>query len=58
MAAGLGCSTLCVLGHNGDVLHPRFTRGESFNEVSDIFRLEPTLSVFWNRSNIQLRFSH
>ena len=36
----------CVLRDNGDVLLWRFTRGESFN-VSDIFRLEPTLSVFW-----------
>ena len=31
-------SIFCVLGDNGDVLHWRFTRGESFNEVSDIFK--------------------
>ena len=31
-------SIFCVLGDNGDVLHWQFTRGESFNEVSDIFK--------------------
>ena len=30
-------SLFCVLGNNGDVLHWRFTRGESFREVSNIF---------------------
>lgn len=30
-------SLFCVLGDNGNVLHWRFTRGESFREVSDIF---------------------
>lgn len=39
MAVGSGCSALFfVVGDNGDVLHWRFTRGESFNEVSDIFK--------------------
>ena len=31
-------SIFCVLGDNGNVLHWRFTRGESFDEVSDIFK--------------------
>jgi hypothetical protein len=30
-------SLFCVLGEKGDVLHWRFTRGESFKEVNDIF---------------------
>ena len=30
-------SIFCVLGDNGDILHWRFTRGQSFDEVRDIF---------------------
>lgn len=41
----------CVLGENGDVLHWRFTRGESFDEVREMFQ---ELKVRHEKANVAI----